>query len=363
MNPRPSPPRRILIVRISALGDIVFCTSLLEGLRRAHPQAYIAWLAEPTLAGILEGDPRLDELIRLPADGLASLAGLLRTRRLLAREQKFDWVVDAQGLFKTRVLCRLVKARRRFGFASKEPGAFLMDELIPKDGEPGAIGREYRYLARQLDAGTDPGAPRLLPATPARQSATQIMQGTRLAPGFIALCPFTTRPQKHWREAYWGQLAHRLREQGLGPFALFGSPADREAAQRILSGMPDDTVDLVGATRISDLPALLEHARLVIGVDTGLTHIGSAVRRPTIALFGSTRPYTHGAESPLRVLYHDLPCAPCRRNPTCGGVFTSTARANRWRQSKMSSLIWTTTLRGPSSVNRSVSPRTSGLMP
>jgi heptosyltransferase I len=81
------------------------------------------------------------------------------------------------------------------------------------------------------------------------------------------------------------------------------------------------TVDLVGATRIPDLPALIERARLVIGVDTGLTHIGTAVRRPTIALFGSTLPYTRGAESPLRVLHHPLPCAPCKRKPTCGGEF------------------------------------------
>ena len=321
MIDRPQPPRRILIVRISALGDMVFCTSLLEGLRRAYPHAYIAWLAQPTLAGVLEGDPRLNELIRLPSGGFENVAGLMETRRLLAKEPKFDWVIDAQGLFKTRLLSRMVRARRRYGFASKEPGAFLMHELIDKGGEPWTIGREYRYLAQQLTGGPDPGAPRLLPSALSRERADSIMQGTRLEPGFIALCPFTTRPQKHWMEPYWGELAHLLRGMGLGPFALFGSPADREAAQRILSTMPDNTVDLVGATRVSDLSAVIDRARLVIGVDTGLTHIGSAVRNPTIALFGSTCPYTRGAESPLKVIYHALPCAPCKRSPTCGGVF------------------------------------------
>lgn len=315
-----APPNRILIVRISALGDIVFCTSLLEGLRRAYPHAHIAWLAQAGLSGVLEGDPRLNEILRLPVGALDSVTGLKATLRLLRAERPYDWVIDAQGLAKTRLLARMVRARRRIGFISKEPGAFLIDELHPKGGDPMQISSEYRFLAEAL-TGIQPGAPRLLPARPARERAEGILQDTGVPGGFIALCPFTTRPQKHWMEPYWGELAQRVRDLGLGRCVLFGGPDDRAAADRIMAGMPPETVDLVGATRVSDLSALLEKAQLLIGVDTGLTHIGSAVRRPVIALFGSTRPYTHGAESPLKVLYHDLPCAPCKRNPTCGGVF------------------------------------------
>ena len=321
MSPSPSPPRRILIVRISALGDIVFCTSLLEGLRRAYPHAHIAWLAQPALAGILEGDPRIDEIIRLPPAALKSASGLRATWRLLGGEREFDWVIDAQGLMKSRLLARMVKARRRIGFQSKEPGEFLLNHMVPKGGEPWTIGREYRFLSQQLTGEEDPGPPRLMPQAVARDRADGIMRDTRLASGFVALVPFTTRPQKHWFESYWSETAHLLQARGLGPFVLFGGPQDREAAQRIMATMPAGTVDLVGATRLPEVPALLERARLIIGVDTGLTHIGSAVRRPVIALFGSTCPYTRGAASPLKVLYHSLPCAPCYRKPTCGGVF------------------------------------------
>lgn len=321
MNSHASPPRRILIVRTTALGDIVLCTSLLEGLRRAYPQAYIAWLTEPVLGGVLEGDPRLNEIIRLPRGALASLSGLLAARRLLRGEPRFDWVIDAQGLFKSRLFARMARTRRRVGFASKEPGGFLMHALHDKGGEPWQIAREYRQLARDLTLGPDPGAPRLLPPALSRDRADTIMQSARLEPGFVAFCAFTTREQKHWIEPYWGELAHLLRAQGLGPFALLGSPDDQDAAERIMAGMPPETVNLVGGTRVSDLPALLERARLVIGVDTGLTHIGTAVRRPTIGLWGSTCPYTKGTESPLKAIYHALPCAPCKRNPTCGGVY------------------------------------------
>ena len=312
ISPSTSPkPQRILIVRVSALGDLVFCTSLLEGLRRAWPHAHIAWLAQPGFAGVLEGDPRLDTLIRLPRRALNGLAGLIATWRLLHEQAPYDWVIDAQGLFKTRVLARMAPAQLRIGFTSKEPGGFLMDRLIAKGGEPADISSEYRFLAQTLTGQQDPGPPRLLPAETA----------SKLPSGFIALCPFTTRPQKHWTENYWGELAQMLLTAGLGPCVIFGGPADRLAADRIMGTMPAGTLDKVGQTRISELPALLHNARLVIGVDTGLTHIGVALRRPVLALFGSTCPYTRGAESSLRVMYDALPCAPCKRRPTCNGAY------------------------------------------
>ena len=321
VKPLHQAPRRILIVRISALGDIVFCTALLEGLRKAHPQAHIAWLATSGFSGILEGDPRLNEILRLPPQALNSFQGLRETRRMLRAEPRYDWVIDAQGLLKTRMLARMVAARRYIGFASKEPGAFLINRLVPKGGNPQHISSEYRFLAQELTA-TDPGPPRLIPSRMAHERADLMLHSTGLDAGFIALCPFTTRPQKHWAETHWARLAHRLQDFGLGRCVLFGGPQDMAAGKRIMQDMPRGTVDLVGATPLPDVPALLSRARLVIGVDTGLTHIGIAVRRPVLSLFGSTRPYTGGAESPLRVLYHDLPCAPCKRSPTCNGAFS-----------------------------------------
>lgn len=314
-------PRRILIVRVSALGDIVFCTSLLEGLRRACPQAHIAWLVQPGFAGILEGDPRLDEIIRLPAGALDRLSGLRAVRRLLGAQAPYDWVIDAQGLFKTRLLAWLAPAGLRIGFESKEPGGFLLHRRVDKGGDLADISSEYRYLAERL-TGADPGAPRLMPGGIAQMNARKLLHEAGLPPGFVALCPFTTRPQKHWMEPYWTDLAQRLQAAGTGPCALFGGPGDRAAADRIMATMPPGTVDLVGRTRLPELPAVLEQASLVIGVDTGLTHIGIAVRRPVLALFGSTCPYTRGGESKLTVMYDALPCAPCKRHPTCNGAFT-----------------------------------------
>ena len=311
---------RILIVRLSALGDIVFATALLQGLRERFPQAHIAWLAQSGFAGVIENDPRIDELIRVPKETLKSFTALRQLRRELTA-RGFDWAIDCQGLLKSRVLAWLAGGATRIGFDSKEPGGWLMHHRRPKGGDPRDISSEYRYLAEQL-TGRPAGPPRL-PVTAASQAAVgAAMAAAGLQPGFVALCPFTTRPQKHWMEDYWPALAAQLSAPGPRQFAIFGGPADRAAAARIMAGMPAGSLDLSGQTRLGELGGWLQQAALVIGVDTGLTHIGIAVQRPTLALFGSTCPYTGGADSPLTVMYDALPCAPCRRHPTCGGAYT-----------------------------------------
>lgn len=314
------PPRRILIVRISALGDVVFCTSLLAGLRQAYPQAHIAWLLQSRWADLLQGDSRVDQLIRLPAGATDSLAGARATHRLLRAEPRFDWVIDAQGLLKTRVLARMAPADIRIGLRSREPGAFLVHRLFDKGGNVDDISSEYRDLAQQL-TGQDPGPPHLQPTAEQRARALSLLAQQGLPGPYIAFCPYTTRAQKHWMPEHWPQLAQALVPLQRGPCVIFGGPAERDAAQLLHAQLPAGSVNLAGRTPLELLPALLERAALIVGVDTGLTHIGIAVQRPTLALFGSTCPYTRGADSPLRVMYDALPCAPCRRHPTCGGTW------------------------------------------
>lgn len=312
---------RILIVRTSALGDIVFASSLLDALRRRWPRAHIAWLAQSGFAGILDGDPRLDERISIGADVLRSPPQLWKLRREL-RARRFDLVCEIQGLFKSRLLAWLAGGYR-VGFASKEPGARLMHRLLPKGGDIRDISSEYRHFAEQLTG--DIAAPPRLPVDAGLQARVAASRQQRqLTAGFIALCPFTTRPQKHWIEPYWPQLIEQLAAMGRGPCVIFGGPGDREAAARIAAATQAPLLNLAGETRLGELPAWLAQAALVIGVDTGLTHIGIAVGTPTLALFGSTCPYTRlgsDDEARLRVLYDALPCAPCRRHPSCDGRF------------------------------------------
>ncbi len=316
--------QRILIIRLSAIGDVVFASPMIAALRRSYPEAHIAWLVEPAMADLLRHNPNLDEVIPLPRGAwrklwrerrYSELARSVRDFRKDLRAHHFDTAIDLQGLFKSGVWTWLSGARRRIGLGSREGSQWLMTETWPRAGEDAMIGSEYRFLAERLGLDTgDFSMDIALPDTAIRR-ADELTGG--LAP--IVLAPFTTRPQKHWFEDAWRALIPRLHERFGGPILLLGGPGDHAAASRIGAGLP--VTDLVGQTSLLEAAALIRNARLLIGVDTGLTHMGTAYHRPTLCLFGSTRPYLRTDSPATRVIYHALSCSPCKRRPTCGGAF------------------------------------------
>ena len=324
-------PRRILIVRTSAIGDVVFASPIVAALKRSFPDACIAWLVEPVVAPLLEYDPGLDARIVWPK---AEWAALWRQRRLLEllravlefrrmlRAQRFDTVLDLQGLFKSGFLAWLTGAGQRIGLGSREGSQLLMTRVIPRGGNVARISSEYLHMAEQLGLDVGDFLPTLHLAPDADHGVRSLLAGHGLAPGrYAVFAAFTTRPQKHWFEDAWQTLAPKLAERtGLTP-VLLGGPADAEAAARIAAGAPG-LINLVGRTKLPEAAALVRGAGLLVGVDTGLTHMGIAFATPTVAIFGSTCPYTHTGRANARVIWLGLQCSPCKRRPTCGGAYT-----------------------------------------
>lgn len=319
--------QRVLIIRPSAIGDIVMASALLSSLRRTWPRLTIAWLLEPPAQVLLEADPDLDAVVLWHKSEWKTLARtgrwltLLRAVGRLAaalRARRFDVAIDAQGLFRSRALARLSGARLRVGFASREPGTWLMTHVVDRGPRTRVMGSEYRHLAQLLGASPEPFHPRLVlsPAVTRRARARLAAAGTAAA--FAVLCPFTTRPQKHWFEQRWAELAMRLYHLHGLTSVLLGGGADGHAAGRIAQACPPGSlINLTGTTSLAESAAIVSLASLVVGVDTGLTHMATAFKRPCVALFGATCPYLTTASDLTTVLYHPLPCSPCRRRPTC----------------------------------------------
>jgi heptosyltransferase-1 len=319
--------KAILVVRLSAIGDIVMGSPLIHALRRRYPESHIAWLVQPESAPLLSDHPALDEVIIWPRSRwqelwrqgrLFALLREIRTLRTDLRRRDFSLVVDLQGLLKSGLLARLSGARRRIGLGSREGSQWLMSEVLPRGGEAGLIGSEYRYLAERLRLPVDDFRMHI-GIGEASQAQVQQLQLT-VGSAYAVLCPFTTRPQKHWFVAHWRALIPRLSDELGIPVIMLGGPDDVEAARAIAEGT--EVIDLVGQTGLQTAAGLIRDSRLLVGVDTGLTHMGIAFDRPTICLFGSTRPYLRSDSSRTRVIYHALACSPCRRRPTCGGAFT-----------------------------------------
>ena len=273
-------PNRILIIRLSAIGDIVFSSPLVDALKGAYQGADIFWLAESPVVPLLEHHPHLSDVIVWPRKEWRELLSSGRWLALLneimtfkkrLRQYQFDLVIDVQGLFKSAVLAWMTGAVRRVGFVSKEPTRALLTERIEKDAGP-AISSEYRAMATHLGCQSVVFPMKVCVPPEVRVWADAFRGDTPYA----AICPFTTRPQKHWPEAHWQALAKSLVARGWRVVVL-GGPADRLSADRIFADIPVES--MVGKAALLESAALVSRADLVIGVDTGLTHIRSAYDR------------------------------------------------------------------------------------
>lgn len=322
---------RILLVRLSAIGDIVFASPLVSAFRQAYPGAHIAWLAQPECRPLLDHHPDLDEVLVWPHQDWRALWQTrhwwalnreIHAFRRLLRNQCFDLAVDLQGLLKSGLLTRLSGAKTSVGLGSREGSQRLMTHVIPRSGDPERIGSEYLFLAQTLGLPVGDFAMAIHYGSKEADFATELIARKRLSGGYALICPFTTRPQKHWLETRWVQLMDRLRTDLGLPTVMLGGPGDRDAAARLRAQSSNQLIDLVGKTSLLQAAALIDRGSLLIGVDTGLSHMGIAYGRPSLLLFGSTCPYRNTTRANARVLYHPLTCSPCRRKPTCDGEFT-----------------------------------------
>jgi heptosyltransferase-1 len=331
---KPTRPDRILIVRLSALGDVVLSSGLIPSLLSHWPEAQISWLVEPAAAPLLKHNPRLHEVIILPTahwkslwragKRLQALREIWRFRASL-RAANFDLVIDPQGLLKSGLMARFSGAPRRVNLKPRESSQWLMHESVrPGPGEGldatlPIVAHEYRDLAVYLGAASNSYRMDLAVGDAARQQARSRLERAKVGSNYAVLAAFTTRPQKHWIEGNWAGLADGLLARGLTPL-LLGGPTDLEAAQRIAASHPA-IINLVGQCKLDETVAIISEASLLVGVDTGLSHMAIALNIPTVALFGSTTPYLRGPDARTQVLYERLDCSPCNRKPTCHGRF------------------------------------------
>ncbi len=336
----PSTVESILLVRLSARGDVTFASALIPCLRERFPDARLGWVVEEASSDLVAEHPDLDEVILLPRGRwrrMRAEGGRFPVREMAEwtaklRDRRYQIAIDLQGLLRSGLVTWLSGAPVRIGLGSKEGSGVLMTHVVPRDrGNLRRVSSEYHWLAEEL--GLQPGEFHMSVhlAEEDRAGAERYVTELGLGGGFVALCPFTTRPQKHWTESGWAALAREMLERSGLPAVFLGGPGDREAMDRIATGLErtgisvhrtEGVVDLVGRTSLGEAAALVGRAKGMVGVDTGLTHLSISFGTPTVALFGSTTPYLDPPNVLTRIVYHPLDCSPCETRPTCDGAFT-----------------------------------------
>ncbi|MDY6850989.1 MAG: lipopolysaccharide heptosyltransferase I [Thermodesulfobacteriota bacterium] len=315
----------ILIVKLSAVGDVVQSLPFLEALRRAFPQARLTWLVEEAASGIITGHPLLDRVIisrrkhwqkELKKGRIRSTLGeVVRFRRDL-RAEKFDLVIDLQGLFKSGILVYLSGGRRRIGFdRSRELSYLFMNErLAPYDPDRHALLR-YLDVAAYLGADTNEVKFNLPVNRAAAAEAENLLAGT--GPRFVAINPGAKWTTKLWPFESWIELCRRLVDDSRVQVVLTGGP-DECAVNKRIALEAGGVLDLTGKTSLKTLAEVLRAADLVVCPDTGPMHLAAAVGTPVVALFGPTAPWRTGPFGPGHtVLRTKIECSPCFRK-SCG---------------------------------------------
>jgi heptosyltransferase-1 len=328
----PDNVRSILLVRLSARGDVVFSTAILPALRRRFPDARMTWVVERESADMIRFHPLLDRVLIMPRkqwkqqmkDG--DIRGTIAEIREFAKELRadsYDLAIDLQGLLRSGLVAYFSGAPVRIGIGSKEGSSVLMTQNYPRGGHDlwRISSQEYAFARDMgLDVSDFPMDLHLDPSQD--QVAADLVRDRGWADGFIALFPFTTRPQKHWFEDRWAALADRIVDEIGLPTVFLGAPNDVPAMERIQGQARHTHGSLVGETSLGVSAAVIKHASAGVGVDTGMAHMSIAFGRPSLTLMGSTSPYLETGTPTARVLYHRMDCSPCHRSPTCGGAFT-----------------------------------------
>ena len=301
-----SPLDRILIVRLSALGDIVHALPVLAALKREWPRASVDWLVEEAYAPILSLASGLDRRLivraREPVDRPDTLAfngalGYLRAVKYL-RRQRYDAALDLQGLIKSALWARLSGAKRIIGFDHtnlREPqaAAFYTETIQPQAARHIIL----KNLSVLYTLGAVVGPPEL-PLEPKPSAAiAAAVRGMGGARKYAVLNPGAAWPNKRWPPERFGALAAAIHQRfGLRSFVTWG-PAERDLAGTVVAAS-NGSAQEAPPTAVGDLASLMRDAALVVSGDTGPLHVAAAMGAPLVGLYGPTWPQRNGPWHP-----------------------------------------------------------------
>ncbi len=329
--------QKILIVKLSSIGDVVHSLPALKALRDTFPKAYIAWVVEEKSKDIVIGNPYLDEVIifekerwkrelfktKSMRESVREIAGFAR----MLREKKFDIALDLQGLLRSGLIAFFSGAKWRVGYKdSREFSHLFYNIKVPRDKNIVHAVDSYLQLAKYLGAETESVSFPLWVAPEDRSFAENFLRenGWNGKDVLVGLNPGASIPHKRWDKDNFAQLGNSLAKCLGVKVVLFGAKSDEVLVNEIARKMSGThPIDASGKTSIKQLAAMVEKCALFIGNDTGPMHIAVAIGTPVIALFGPDNPHRTGPYGMKnKILYHELPCSPCIRNPTCGGEYT-----------------------------------------
>jgi heptosyltransferase I len=332
---------KILLIKLSAVGDVVHTIPVLNKLRRRYPAAQLDWLVTPAIAELLRHNPTITNIVEFDREEWSApwrLTPFVSYVRLAARLRAtgYDLVVDMHGQFRTALLAFATRAPVRIGFDRPrarvwDASARTLPALARKHAWQGAREGSWlvythhipvptlerhavdRYLevGKLLGLGEGP-ADFSFPIPPSATARVDALLG-RHGVGqdhLLTLAPGTVWETKHWGSDKFAEVARHFLQKGFA-VALIGSRRERAVTEEVARLAPG-AVNIAGETTLSEVAALIRRSTICVTNDSGPMHLAVALDRPVVSIFGPTDPIWIGPyHRQDAVLQAGVPCAPC----------------------------------------------------
>lgn len=327
-RPPTGAPRRILLLRLERIGDLLMSLGAIRAVRRAAPQARIDLVVGSWNEPIARLIRDVDGVETLDAPWLARGGGG-SMRELLARAsswraRNYDLAINFEADIRSNFLLWIAGAARRVGFGQAGGGPLLTD-VVPHDPRRHVAEGGLRLVGRAFDTAPAPlpsaengsDAWRLAVPDAARAEARRMLESVMPGTGdIVAVHVGAGRAVKQWPPERFGEAAAMLARDPGARIVFTGAPEDAPLVDAALArarelGAPAASIS--GGTDLVQLAALLGQCRALVTGDTGPMHLAAAVGTPVVAIFGPSMPWRYGPLGHARVVRIDLPCSPCNR--------------------------------------------------
>ena len=313
--------KRILVLRYRFIGDTVLTVPFLRNLRKAEPEAYIAWVVAPGSSDVVSGIPYVDEMIYW--DPVTIHADSKGTHRTIAdkwgfikelRRKRFDKVYVLKRSLSSAVIALLTGARERVGFNTEGRGLLLTKQVTYRHDQHEVQNFLDVLRADKIPIHDDHLETWLTDGEKAFADNFLKHSGIAENEKVVALHPFTANPPRAWHLDNFIELANHLQGKYHARILIFGGKRDTTHVEYLKEKICPEPVVAVGTTTLRESMAILDRCSLLVCNDSGIMHLAAAMQIPLVAMFGPQSPLKFGPwGEKCRIIYKRFPCSPCKQ--------------------------------------------------
>ncbi|RFU46831.1 lipopolysaccharide heptosyltransferase I [Paraburkholderia sp. DHOC27] len=297
--------KRILIVKVTSLGDIVQALPVIADIKRAFPGVQVDWAADEAFAEVVHWSQSVDRVLCAPLRRFKKARRWADFKAIAAsigdlRAYRYDFILDIQGVYKSAIIAFLARSSRRFGYQSKDLGERGAAFAYSGRFGPRPLGNAWQGMRISVGEvlGYQPEGPSIydlkLPEADTAPFGTAEVGDAPVAALFHA----TSKDDKKWPVDHWAEVGNELVRRGFRIVLPWGSAGERAEAEAISAKVPGSAV--LPQMSVTEIARMIDACALVIGTDTGFVHVAHALQKRTVMIFVATSPSHFGIEAPFR---------------------------------------------------------------